>query len=153
VSSNAATGTGDECLSIVRRRFASSQSTAVSGDAVSATPVSPPGHRQRRSIFRSETLLRTEVKERSKSMHEPLAYTTIRTRRELAHRSGDGLDVTLVWVRGDDGDTVVVCVSDGREGAYFEIPAEPYLALDVYYHPFAYRDSSTVDYEDSRLAA
>jgi hypothetical protein len=31
--------------------------------------------------------------------------------------------------------------------------AEPYLALDVYYHPFAYRDFSTVDYDDSRLAA
>jgi hypothetical protein len=135
VRSNAATGTGDECLPIVRRRLASSQSNAGSSDCVSATPVSPPGHRRRRSILRSETLLRTEVKERSKSMHESLAYTTIRTRRELAHRSGNGLDVTLLWVRGDDGDTVVVCVSDSREGAYFEIPTEPYLALDVYYHP------------------
>jgi hypothetical protein len=27
------------------------------------------------------------------------------------------------------------------------------LALDVYYHPFAYRGSSNVDYDDSRLAA
>ena len=75
------------------------------------------------------------------------------TRTELAHRSSDGLDVTLVWVRGDDEDTAVVCVSDTRECAYFEIPTEPYLALDVYYHLFAYRDSSTVDYQDSRLAA
>jgi hypothetical protein len=74
-------------------------------------------------------------------------------RKELAHRSGDGVEVTLVWVRGEGGDETVVCVSDYREGAYFEIPAEAYLALDVYYHPFAYRDLSTVDYEDSRLAA
>jgi hypothetical protein len=74
------------------------------------------------------------------------------TRTELAHRSSDGMEVTLVWVQGDDEDKAVVCVCDGRAGAYFEIPAQPYLALDVY-HPFAYRDFSTVDYHDSRLAA
>ena len=74
-------------------------------------------------------------------------------RTELAYRSSNGTDVTLVWVHGDGKDRLVVCVCDRREGAYFEIPAEPYLALDVYYHPFAYRDFSTVDYEDSRLAA
>ena len=50
-------------------------------------------------------------------------------------------------------DRAVVCVCDTREGAYFEIPTEPHLALDVNYHPFAYRDFSTVDYDDSRLAA
>jgi hypothetical protein len=77
--------------------------------------------------------------------------TTIRT--ELAHRAGGGIDVTLVWVRGSGNDTTIVCVCDRREGAYFEIPAEPYLALDIYHHPFAYRDLSTLDYCDSRLAA
>ena len=75
------------------------------------------------------------------------------TRTELAHRSSHGLDVTLVWVRGDGENSVLVCVCDRREGAYFEIPTERYLALDVYYHPFAYRDFSTIEYEDSRLAA
>lgn len=75
------------------------------------------------------------------------------TRRELAHRSADGVEVTLVWVRRGGADETLVCVSDHRDGAYFEIPAEPHLALDVYYHPFAYRDFSTVDYEDIRLAA
>jgi hypothetical protein len=33
------------------------------------------------------------------------------------------------------------------------MPTDPQLALDVYYHPFAYRGFSTLDYEDSRLAA
>jgi len=75
------------------------------------------------------------------------------TRRELAHRSSAGVEVTLVWLQGDDKDKTVVCVCDKREGAYFEIATEPSLALDVYYHPFAYRDFSTVDYEDPRLAA
>jgi len=44
-------------------------------------------------------------------------------------------------------------VCDYREGVYFEIPAEPYLALHVYNHPFAYRDFSSIDYQDDRLAA
>ena len=75
------------------------------------------------------------------------------TRTELAHRSNEGLDVTLVWMQDDDEDTTVVCVCDWREGAHFEIPAQPYLALDVFYHPFAYRNFSSVHYGDSRLAA
>ena len=74
-------------------------------------------------------------------------------RIELARRTGDGLDVTLVWVQGSRNDATIVCVCDRREGAYFEIPAEPRLALDVYRHPFAYRDFSTLDYSDDRLAA
>ena len=74
----------------------------------------------------------------------------------LAYRSIDGLDVTLVWVQGrraDAKDNIVVLVYDGRGGFYFEIPAEPHLALDVFHHPFAYRDLSTVLYEDFRQAA
>jgi len=82
-------------------------------------------------------------------MTEQLTYT----RTELAHRSSGGMEVTLVWEKVDDDDKTVVCVSDTREGAYFEIEAELHLALDVYYHPHAYRDVSTVDYEDRRLAA
>jgi hypothetical protein len=61
------------------------------------------------------------------------------TPTELAHRSSEGLEVTLVWVRHGGEDQAVVCVCDTREGAYFEIATEPFLALDVYYHPFAYR--------------
>jgi hypothetical protein len=72
---------------------------------------------------------------------------------ELAQRSGAGIDVTLYWVQDAGVAGALVCVCDQREGAYFEIPTEAYLALDVYYHPFAYRDSSAIDYDDSRLAA
>jgi hypothetical protein len=82
-----------------------------------------------------------------------MADLSTHAQTELAHRSGDGMDVTLLWLQGADQDKVVVCVCDRREGAYFDIPAEAHLALDVYYHPFAYRDFSTVDCEDSRLAA
>jgi hypothetical protein len=74
---------------------------------------------------------------------------------ELAQRSGEGLDVTLLWCPANErnNDRILVCVCDSRDGAYFEIPTEPYLALEVYYHPFAYRDFSSSDYQDSRLAA
>jgi hypothetical protein len=75
------------------------------------------------------------------------------TRRELASRSNDGLDVTLVWAKRDGRDEVFVTVTDHREGAYFEIPVEPARALEVYHHPFVYRDVSSIDSEDSRLAA
>ena len=75
------------------------------------------------------------------------------TRAERAHRSSLGQDATLIWVRDCGEDRAVVCVRDMRDGAYLEIATEPYLALDVYYHPFAYRDFSTVDRGDSRLAA
>jgi len=72
-------------------------------------------------------------------------------RMELAHRSGAGVYVTLVWMPGVD--KTLVCVDDRRDGSHIERPAEPYLALEVYRHPFVYRDFSTVDLEDSRLTA
>jgi hypothetical protein len=75
------------------------------------------------------------------------------TRRELASRSGDGLDITLFWARRDGKDEVVVSVTDHREGESFEIPADPAHALDVYHHPFAYRDLSALDDEVSSTAA
>jgi hypothetical protein len=78
--------------------------------------------------------------------------TGLTTRTELARRSSAGTDVTLSWLRVGAEEKVLVSVYDGTTGTYFEIPAEPYLALDVYYHPFAYRDFSTVDYQDARLA-
>jgi hypothetical protein len=78
---------------------------------------------------------------------------TRHTPGELAHRSSQGLEVTPIWVQESGEDQAVVCVCDTREGAYFEIPANPYLALAVYYHRFAYRDFSTADYDDNRLAA
>jgi hypothetical protein len=73
--------------------------------------------------------------------------TTQRT--ELAQRSSNGLEVTLVWVHGDNEDKTLVSVHDERQGSYFEFPVERHLALDAYYHPFAYR---TLGDEASLLA-
>jgi hypothetical protein len=80
-------------------------------------------------------------------MHEAINNGRI----ELARRVAAGIEVALLW--NPTGDETVVCVCDRRDGAYFEIPIASYLALDAFYHPYAYRDFSTVDYQDDRLAA
>ena len=71
--------------------------------------------------------------------------------RELAHRTNDGIEVTLFWRPATD--ELLVCVCDQRRGAYFEIRPEPELALDVFYHPYSYASVSEVHYQDERLAA
>jgi hypothetical protein len=75
----------------------------------------------------------------------------IHSTRELAHRSNDGIDVTLFWY--PDTDALAVCVSDQRRGAYFEIAPEANAALDAFYHPYVYASPSCVQYEHDRLAA
>jgi hypothetical protein len=75
----------------------------------------------------------------------------IRSMRELAHRSNDGIDVTLFW--HSDTDELTVCVCDQRRGAYFELEPEASDALDAFYHPYSHVSPSRVHYEDDRLAA
>ncbi len=63
--------------------------------------------------------------------------TLEREMRELAHRVGDGFEVTLLWAEEDGALKVVV--KDWRTDEHFEIPARPDNALEVFNHPFAYR--------------
>jgi hypothetical protein len=68
---------------------------------------------------------------------------------ELAHRSGDGLDVLLQWHR-DDGRLTVV-VADARSDEWFELTAaDGRLALEAFYHPFAYAAAHGVSYRRER---
>jgi hypothetical protein len=60
----------------------------------------------------------------------------VRVPRELAHRTTDGLEVTLFWCERTD--ELTVRVSDERTGAYFELDADADKALDVFYHPYSY---------------
>jgi hypothetical protein len=55
---------------------------------------------------------------------------TVHSIRELAHRSNDGVDVTLFWYPVTD--EVTVCVSDQRRGAYFELEPGADDALDAF---------------------
>jgi len=66
--------------------------------------------------------------------------------RELAHRSSNGVDVTLSWHA--ETDELLVCVYDERREVYFEIHPERDFALDAYYHPYAH-----VGYGHDGLAA
>jgi hypothetical protein len=71
--------------------------------------------------------------------------------RELARRSSAEVDVTLYW--HPILDELIVCVHDKRNGAHFEIRPQSYLALDVYYHPYAYADLEDVYAEDDGPAS
>ena len=71
-------------------------------------------------------------------------------RRELARRSSAGVDVTLYW--HPTLDELIVRVYDERHG-HFEIRPQRYLALDVYYHPYAYADLADVYEKENRRAA
>jgi hypothetical protein len=56
--------------------------------------------------------------------------------RELALRESDGVRVVLVWHPREDA--VTVTVEDARTDDRFELAVARDLALDAFYHPFAY---------------
>ena len=55
---------------------------------------------------------------------------------ELAHRSGDGLEVTLWWSREDD--SLLVVVDDVRSGDLFQLEVDHRDAIDAFNHPYAH---------------
>jgi hypothetical protein len=57
-------------------------------------------------------------------------------RRELAHRSTDGLEVTLLWDPVDDD--LTVRVEDRRSGDVYQVPVGNASPLEVFEHPFGY---------------
>ena len=67
-----------------------------------------------------------------------MSKSLISGRQELARRSSAGVDVTFYWHPALD--ELIVRVCDERHGADFEIRPQRHLALDVYYHPYAYAD-------------
>jgi hypothetical protein len=71
----------------------------------------------------------------SANVDNPNSTTEMPT--ELAHRTGDGLDVLLLWKRGDE--QLKVVVDDLRTGSSFELVAgDGKQALEAFHHPFAY---------------
>ena len=67
--------------------------------------------------------------------------------RELDHRSGDGIDVTLFW--SPRTNRLWIVVEDTRDGDSIEFDVDPADALDAFNHPYAYADTDT----DYALAA
>jgi hypothetical protein len=56
--------------------------------------------------------------------------------RELDSRSGDGLEVRLLW--NAQTDQVSVLVEDSKTEEAFELEVDPADALTAFHHPFAY---------------
>ena len=72
------------------------------------------------------------------------AHTRTEQAQELAHRAGDGIEVSLLWHK-TEGFLTVVC-TDERTGGWFVLDADPKDALDVFHHPFAYAAHRGVEY-------
>ena len=56
--------------------------------------------------------------------------------RELAHRTRDGIDVTLLWTKSTN--RVAIAVADTHSGEELEFEVDGSRALDAFNHPYAY---------------
>jgi hypothetical protein len=56
--------------------------------------------------------------------------------RELAHRSSNGVDVTMLWDPATD--RVRVAVVDYEIGEAFDVPVRDANPMDVFNHPYFY---------------
>jgi hypothetical protein len=55
---------------------------------------------------------------------------------ELDYRESDGIEVSLLWDRGEN--SVSVFVVDTKAGASFEVQVDARDALRAFHHPYAY---------------
>ncbi len=65
-----------------------------------------------------------------------MTATAFTERRELAHRTSDGIDVTLFWT--EPSDRVTISVVDTRSGEILEFEVAGSADLDAFNHPYAY---------------
>jgi hypothetical protein len=72
-------------------------------------------------------------------------------RQELAHRTADGIEVTLLWCECHD--TIAVQVFDQGTDNLFEVVVAREHALDAFYHPYAYAAQQGLDYVLPALTA
>jgi hypothetical protein len=77
--------------------------------------------------------------------------TTTITRRELAHRASNGIDVSLFWDKV--GDTLTLEIYDSKSDEFFEVEVPRDRALDAFHHPFAYVPDYSAAAEPETLAA
>jgi hypothetical protein len=73
---------------------------------------------------------------RSRARRNCMTAMTTKPEKELAHRTGDGIDVSLYW--NERTNRVTVKVYDARSDERFEFDVDGSRALDAYRHPFAY---------------
>jgi hypothetical protein len=79
------------------------------------------------------------------------AMTTFATqRRELAHRSTDGIEVSLFWTKLDNRVTIELVDTRIDERLEFEVAREK--ALDAFRHPYAYAPVQLLDLVETYAA-
>jgi hypothetical protein len=71
-----------------------------------------------------------------------MTATTRTERRELAHRTSDGIEITLFWSKPSN--QVTIAVLDTRSDAALEFEVDGSAALDAFNHPYAYAASRRV---------
>jgi len=65
-----------------------------------------------------------------------MTLTSTAERRELAHRVGNGIEVTLFWSKSTNRITLEVL--DSRSGERLDFDVDGYAALDAFKHPYVY---------------
>ena len=71
-----------------------------------------------------------------------MTATALTDRRELAHRTGDGIEVTLFWSKPSN--RVTIAVLDTRSDEALEFDVDGGVALDAFNHPYAYAATERV---------
>jgi hypothetical protein len=71
-----------------------------------------------------------------------MTATAITERRELAHRTSDGIEVTPLW--SSPSNRVTVAVLDTRSDEALEFEVDGSAALDAFNHPYAYAATQRV---------
>jgi hypothetical protein len=65
-----------------------------------------------------------------------MTATAFTERRELAHRTSDGIEITLSWSKPSN--QVTISVVDTRSDEALEFEVDGSAALDAFNHPYAY---------------
>ncbi len=87
----------------------------------------------------------------SDSITEGAAMSTVATlRRALAHRSTDGIEVSLFWSKPSN--RVTIELVDERIDERFEFEVAHEKALDAFRHPYAYAPTQALDLVETRAA-
>jgi hypothetical protein len=71
-----------------------------------------------------------------------MTATAFSERRELAHRTSDGIEVTLFWSKPSDRITIAIVDTRSDEALEFEVDGS--AALDAFNHPYAYAAAQRV---------
>ncbi len=77
-----------------------------------------------------------EITTRDQEEEIHMTATAPTERRELAHRTSDGIDVSLFWTKATDRVTIVVVDSHSEETLEFNVSGRD--ALEAFRHPYAF---------------